>query len=169
MEFKILLEKVTPALKAIARKRVLCGFYDADDLYQQMCLYLWQRFKEGMPIGINEAYVIKACEFHILNYLRKGYRAPGICSLDAPVNNTNLTLSDTLPTMAQDLSVAADNNISIDDIKKNLTQKECRVFEMLIKGDTVREIAAKLGISHVMVVKYKKNIIKKAKNKGYQI
>jgi len=163
MDFKVLLEKVTPALKVIARKRVLYGFYDADDLYQQMCLYLWQRFKEGMPIGINEAYVIKACEFHILNYLRKGHRMPGSYSLDAPMRDTGLTLKEMLPDMQQDLSSLVDTNINIDNIKKNLTQKEGRVFELLIKGETVRDIADKLGISHVMVVKYKKNIIKKSK------
>ncbi|MDP8297148.1 MAG: sigma-70 family RNA polymerase sigma factor [Candidatus Orphnella occulta] len=163
MDFKILLERVTPALKAIARKRVLYGFYDADDLYQQMCLYLWQRFKEGMPIGINESYVIKACEFHILNYLRKGHRAPSIYSLDTQVSDTDLTFKDMLPDSQQDLSSSADNNINMEAIKRNLTQKERRVLDLLIKGDTVREIAVKLGISHVMVVKYKKNIIKKSK------
>jgi trk system potassium uptake protein TrkH len=32
-----------------------------------MCLYLWQEYSQGLPIGINEAYVIKGCEFHIIS------------------------------------------------------------------------------------------------------
>ncbi len=169
MDFKILLEKITPALKAIARKNVLCGFYGADDLYQQMCLYLWQRFKEGMPIGINEAYVIKACEFYILNYLRKGRRAPACYSLDAPISDNQMKLQDVLSDKKKAVD-STDINISMNDIKnKNLTQKEKKVLALLLEGHTVREAASKLGISHVMVIKYKKNIIKKSKKRGYQM
>ena len=169
MDFKILLEKITPALKAIARRNILYGFYDQDDLYQQMCLYLWQRFSEGMPIGMNEPYIIKACEFYLLNFLRKGRRMPMHLSMDMPVADGDLTLKDTIPHDLMQASDIIDSNISIDDIKrKRLTEKERTVFGLLLKGNTVREIASILGISHVMVLKYKKNIIKKAKAKGYQ-
>ena len=169
MDFKILLEKITPALKAIARRNILYGFYDQDDLYQQMCLYLWHRFSEGMPIGMNEPYIIKACEFYLLNFLRKGRRMPMHLSMDMPVADGDLTLKDTIPHDLMQASDIIDSNISIYDIKrKRLTDRERRVLELLLKGNTVREIASVLGISHVMVLKYKKNIIKKAKAKGYQ-
>ncbi|MDD5617926.1 MAG: hypothetical protein PHG69_02425, partial [Candidatus Omnitrophica bacterium] len=70
MDFRILLERITPALRSIARKHLLRTFYDEEDLYQEMCIYLWQEYSQGLPLGINESYVIKGCEFHILNYLR---------------------------------------------------------------------------------------------------
>lgn len=163
MDFKILLERITPALKAIARKNVLCGFHDADDLYQQMVMYLWGRFKDGIPIGMNKAYVIKACEFYLLNFLRKGRRAPFHYSLDAPVRDTNMTLMDTLHDKRDTLS-ESESSINIDLIRdKSLTAKERRVLEMLLEGYTVREIADKMGISHVMIIKYKQKIIAKSK------
>ena len=163
MDFDILLKKITPALKAIARKNVLCGFHDADDLYQQMVMYLWGRFKDGMPIGMNEAYVIKACEFYLLNFLRKGRRAPSHYSLDAPVQDTDMALMDTLHDK-KDMLSESESSINIDAIrKKNLTKRERQVLDMLLEGYTVREIAEKMGISHVMVIKYKKKVIAKSK------
>ncbi|HOX54599.1 MAG TPA: sigma-70 family RNA polymerase sigma factor [Candidatus Omnitrophota bacterium] len=169
MDFKVLLEKITPALRNIARKHLLKGFYDENDLYQEMCLYLWQEYSEGLPIGINEAYAIKGCEFHILNYLRKGRKKFRFVSIDDPISEEGVTLKDIIPA-PQDMFLSdLDNQLTIDDIRnKGLTKKESEVFSFLIKGYTVREIAAEIGISHVMVVKYKKKIMNKFKLKGYQ-
>jgi DNA-binding CsgD family transcriptional regulator len=81
----------------------------------------------------------------------------------------DLTLKDTIPFECVCPTDSMDSNISINEIKnKRLTDKERRVLDLLLKGNTVREIASILGISHVMVLKYKKNIIKKAKERGYQ-
>ncbi|MDD5504669.1 MAG: sigma-70 family RNA polymerase sigma factor [Candidatus Omnitrophica bacterium] len=168
MDFKILLEKITPALKAIARRNILTGFYDRDDLYQQMCLYLWQRFGEDVPIGMNEAYIIKACEFYLLNFLRRGRRMPVHLSMDVPIAEGDITFKDVMPDILA-RQTDLEYHISIDEIKrKRLTDKEREVLRLLLKGNTVREIASILGISHVMVLKYKKNIIKKARSGGYQ-
>lgn len=169
MDFKVLLEKITPALRNIARKHLLKGFYDENDLYQEMCLYLWQEYSEGLPIGINEAYAIKGCEFHILNYLRKGRKKFRFVSIDEPISEEGETLKDIIPA-PQDMFLSdLDSKLTIDDIRnKGLTIKESEVFSLLIKGYTVREVAAEIGISHVMVVKYKKKIMEKFKFKGYQ-
>jgi RNA polymerase sigma factor (sigma-70 family) len=169
MDFSILVKKITPALRAIARRNVLRGFHDTDDLFQQMCLYLWQRFADGMPIGMNEAYIIKSCEFYLLNFLRQGRRMPSHVSMDIPMTDTGLTLKDTLTSDCMCRSRSLDTYISINEIKnKKLTRKERVVLDLILKGHTMREIADSLGISHVMVLKYKKNIIKKSKTKGYQ-
>ena len=169
MDFRILLEKITPALKAIARKHVLRSFYDADDLYQEMCLYLWSRFEEGMPVGMNESYIIKGCEFHLLNFLRKGRENVWLQSLDEPLPHGGGTLKDIIPDTREYISAVTETHLTIDDIKgKKLTKKEREVLSLLLKGYTVREAADKLGVSHVMVLKRKKNIIKKYKEKGYQ-
>ena len=91
MDFRILLQKITPALRYIARKHLLYGFYDEEDLYQEMCLFLWQNYANGLPMGINEAYVIKACEFHIRNFLRKGRPKTTILSLEDLISPKGLT------------------------------------------------------------------------------
>lgn len=162
MDFKILLERITPALKAIARRHVLYGFFEPDDLYQEMCLFLWNRFSRGMPIGMNEAYIIKACEFHILNYMRKGRPKAYISSIDAVITPEGLKLEDVLEDKRPLYLTNAEENISIDDIKNmGLTESEKKVFLLLLEGNTIREAAGKLGISHVMVLKYKKKIIEK--------
>jgi DNA-directed RNA polymerase specialized sigma24 family protein len=169
MDFKILLGKVTPALRKIARRYVLWGFYSEDDLYQEMCLFLWQKYQYGLPIGINEAYVIKGCEFHIQNFLRKGRPKAPTTSLDALINTSGLTLGDILEDKKENFGVRIENKLTVDEIRNlGLTEKEKSVLSCLLKGNTVREAATELGISHVMVIKYKKNIIKKWKKKGYQ-
>ncbi|MDD5613887.1 MAG: sigma-70 family RNA polymerase sigma factor [Candidatus Omnitrophica bacterium] len=166
MDFKILLERISPALKYIARKHVLCGFYSQDDLYQEICLYLWQNYKEGLPIGINESYVIKGCEFHIQNFLRKGRPKAVLFSLDSTICGENLTLGDILEDKKSDFRIGSENRVTIDEIMKiGLTEKERSVLSYLLRGFTVREAAKELGISHVMVLKHKKNMIKKWKRR----
>lgn len=167
MDFKILLKKITPALKYIARKHMLYGFYTEEDLFQEMCLYLWQHYKHGLPIGINEAYVIKACEFHIQNFLRKGRPKMILSSLDELIPSKGLTLGDILEDKKENSSLNIENKITIDEIKKiGLSSREKSVFSLLLKGHTVREIAREMGVSHVMILKHKKNIIKKWRKKN---
>ncbi|MDD5679810.1 MAG: sigma-70 family RNA polymerase sigma factor [Candidatus Omnitrophica bacterium] len=170
MDFKILLEKITPALRAIARKHVFYSFYDAEDLFQEMCLFLWNNYSQGMPIGINEAYVIKGCEFHILNFLRKGRPKALILSIDEIVTPEGLKLGDVLEDKRNSRLTNADQNIGIEDIKNaGLTDREKRVFSLLLEGKTAREAAKELGISHVMVLKYKKKIMQKWQKKVTKI
>lgn len=162
MDFKILLEKITPALKFIARKHLLTGFYDEQDLYQEMCIYLWQHYGHGLPIGINESYVIKGCEFHIQNFLRKGRPKVIFSSIDELINADGLTLGDILADKSKGSDSGTEDRISIDEIKSmRLADKERSVLSYLLKGHTVREVAGLMGISHVMVLKHKKAIIKK--------
>ncbi len=167
MDFRILLERIKPALKAVARKHVLYGFFEPEDLYQEMCLFLWGRFSGGMPIGMNEAYIIKACEFHILNYMRKGRPKAYISSIDEAITPEGLKLEDVLADKRTLYLSDAEENVSIDDIKNmGLTENEKKVFSLLLDGNTVREAAEKLGISHVMVLKHKKKIIEKWQKKA---
>lgn len=162
MDFKILLEKITPSLKYIARKHMPRGFYSEDDLYQEMCLYLWQHYAHGLPIGINEAYAIKGCEFHILNYLRKVREKIVKKSLEEEINENGDTLKDILASREEPLDNYIDKKLTIDYIMNNgFSKREKEVFSLLIKGYTVREAGRVLGISHVMVVKLKASLVKK--------
>lgn len=164
MDFRILLDKITPALRYIARKHLIYTFYSEEDLFQEMCLYLWQHYAQGLPIGINEAYVIKGCEFHILNFLRKGRPRFKYVSLDEPLSEGGLPFKETIAYSGDRSLTELDNRLSIDNIKsKGLTDKENTVLTYLMKGYTLREIAAHMSISHVMVLKYKKSIIRKTK------
>jgi len=166
MDFRILLEKITPALRFIARKHLLASFYDEEDLYQEMCLYLWQHYAHGLPIGINESYVIKGCEFHIQNFMRKGRQKVIMSSLDELVSPEGATLGDLLEDKRGEPGTRMADRITIDEIRAmDLTEKERSVLSCLLKGCTVREAAAQLGISHVMVLKHKKAILARWRKK----
>lgn len=169
MDFRILLKKITPILRYIARKHLLWGFYSEDDLYQEMCLYLWQNYTDGLPIGINEAYVIKGCEFHLKNFLRKGRPKASISSFDMVISSGGQTLGDIIEDKKANFIPSLECSFTIDEINNiGLTSKEKSVLSYLVKGYTVREIAKKLGVSHVMVLKHKKSIVRKWHKRGYQ-
>lgn len=166
MDFRILLEKIAPTLRYIARKHLLHSAYDEDDLYQEMCLYLWQHYGYGLPIGINESYVIKGCEFHIHNFLRKGRPKVTISSLDELVAPGGPTLGDILEDKRDSVVSNLDDTLTVDELKAmGLTKKERSALSLLLKGYTVRETARRMEISHVMVLKHKKAIIKKWRKK----
>jgi len=167
MDFETLFKKISPRLKRIARNHNGHGFFiDEDDLYQEMCIHLWKNYKDGQPTGINEAYIVKGCEFHILNYLRKVREKARIVSLEKPINEEGGTLKDILPDGKEPLDKFIDRNLTINDIKNNgFSKREKEVFSLLLSGLTVRETGKELGISHVMVIKYKQRIIKKWQNK----
>ena len=167
MDFRILLEKITPALRFIARKHLLTSFYNEEDLYQEMCLYLWQHYANGLPIGVNESYAIKGCEFHIQNFMRKGRKKVIMSSIDELVGPGGATLGDLLEDKRGESGTSMADRITIDEIKAmDLTEKERSVLSFLLKGCTVREAAAQCGISHVMILKHKKAMLAKWRKKG---
>ncbi len=167
MDFDTLFEKISPRLKRVARSRNGHGsFIDDGDLYQEMCIHLWNKFKDGVPDGINEAYIVRGCEFYILNYLRKVREKVILLSLEESVNENGKTLKDILPDIKEPVDRCIDRKAVIEDVKNNgFSRREKEVFLLLLEGYTVREIGGKLGISHVMVVKFKQRIIKKCQKR----
>jgi RNA polymerase sigma factor (sigma-70 family) len=167
MDFQILFRKVSPVLKQIARSyKTKETSFDGDDLYQEMCIHLWNNFKDGVPAGVNEAFIVRGCEFHILNYLRKKREKAVLLSLEKPVSEDGDILKDILPDTKEPLDRYIDRKITIQDIKNNgISKREKEIFSFLLEGYTVREVGDRLGISHVAVIKSKQRIIKKWRKK----
>ena len=161
MGFEELYQRVSPRLKKIASFYGRRGYsFDRDDLYQEMTSRLWDKFKLGVPEGINDTYIIKGCEFHILNYMRKEREKIQRVSMEEPLNEKGDTLRDTLPADSMPLEVSVDRKMLVDHIMNNgFSKMEKEVFGFLLEGYTVRETGQRLGISHVMVVKMKNKII----------
>lgn len=163
MEFDELYKRISPRLKRIA------GFYnnrgysfDRGDLYQEMASHLWNNFKDGVPEGLNDTYIIKGCEFHILNYIRKERENIRRISMEEPINENGDTLRESLAGNAESLDKTVDRKMLVDYIMNNgFSRREKDVFGLLLEGHTVREAGKKLGISHVMVVKLKNRLINK--------
>ncbi len=162
MEFEALYKRVSPRLKRIASfyGRRGCSF-DKDDLYQEMASHLWDKFKLGVPEGLNDTYIIKGCEFHILNYMRKEKEKVYMVSLEAPMNENRDALKENIADGQESLDRKVDKKMLVDYIMNNgFSKREKEVFELLLEGYTVREAGKKIGISHVMVVKLKNRLIK---------
>jgi len=168
MRFEEFYERISPRLKRIA------GFYnnrgnsfDKDDLFQEMASHLWNNFKEGIPEGLNDTYIIKGCEFHILNYMRKQKEKVYRVSMEEPINENGDTLREVLDNNAERLDRTVDKKMLIEHVMNNgFSKREKEVFELLLEGYTVREAGGKLGISHVMVVKLKNRLISEAMTYG---
>ena len=168
MSFNELYERIYPRLKKISSFYNGRGYsFDGDDLYQEMAIHLWNNFKNGVPEGLNDTYIIKGCEFHILNYMRKQKEKVYKISMEEPINENGDTLKENLPSGAESLDRTVDKRMLVDYIMNNgFSKREKDVFELLLEGYTVREAGGKLGISHVMVVKLKNRLISEAMTYG---
>jgi len=163
VNFEELYKKITPILKRIARRhRTQCLFTDDNDLYQEMCVYLWNNYKNGMPENVNESYIIKGCEFHILNYLRKNRDNVTLISMEKPLGDSRDTIEDIIADTAMPVDELVDKKIIKDEIRNNgFSEKEKEAFFLLAEGMTAREAGKRMHISHVMVLKYKNRLISK--------
>ena len=163
VNFETLFETLAPVLKKIAKRYDGRGFFiDGDDLFQEMSVHLWDKFQKGAPAEINNSYIVRGCRFHILNYLRKKREKAVTLSLDVQINEEGNTLKDILPDTTEPVEVSVNRKLIIDEIKNNgFNKREKEVLLYLLEGFTMREIAERLDISHVMVIKYKKRLIKK--------
>lgn len=169
MGFNELYERISPRLKRIANFYSARGVsFDRDDLFQEMSGYLWHTYnKDGVPEGINDTYIIKGCEFHILNYMRKEKEKVYKVSLEQPLNENGDTLKETLSDNSESLDKTVDKKMLVDYVMNNgFSKREKEVFGLLLEGYTVREAGGKLGISHVMVVKLKNRLISEAMTYG---
>ncbi|MBN2097586.1 MAG: sigma-70 family RNA polymerase sigma factor [Candidatus Omnitrophica bacterium] len=167
MEFTRLYNRLAPRLRQIARRlKTRVAFVDEDDLFQEMCIYLWKKYQQGIPEHLNDRYVINGCNFHINNYLRKMSDNVYMLSLEHPMNDDGQLLRDTLCEVTEPLYRSLDRKMTFEEIKNNgFSKREKQVLDILTQGYTVREAARQLGISHVMVVKYKKRLVDKWQRK----
>jgi len=168
MRFKQLYKRIAPRIKLMAYGIAGRNFnvsLDEKDLFQEGVIWLWNNFKDGVPEGINDAYIVKGCKFHLLNYIRKKRDKAWFLSIDKPMDDKGSTLRDILPQDTEPLYKLIDRDIILEHIHNNgFSSRAKKAFSLLLKGYTVREVGQKIGISHVMVVKYKKQIIDGCKN-----
>lgn len=161
-QFEDLITKISPKLKAIARK--LDGRYtsfDDDDLYQEAVLSLWEKYNKDKLAGKTDSYILQGCLFFLKNHIRKVYKkidAKSV-SLNAIINEDEGTLEDVLASRCIDPgSSSFETSLLLEDIYANLTEQEREVADLSINDTTVREIGKRLGVSHVMVVKIRNRI-----------
>ncbi len=163
MKFEELVRKISPKLKAIAKKvNYRFGSFDEDDLYQEALIHLWDKFNSDEIEGKTESYILQGCFFFLKNYIRVAFKkidsrtfsmdmGPGesqkkeSLSMADPENHFSLTVVEVL----------------VDDIVNCLEGREREVFLLSLEELATRQIGERLGISHVMVVKIEKKIREK--------
>ena len=160
--FESYLSELSEPLKKIARRfagrSVLC---DVSDLYQEMVIFLWQSFEQGKFSDCKTGYLLKGCEFHLRNTLRKWKAPEGLLSLEEPLGEEGDTLKDCLGEQTRPIHRRLEEQLTIDEILSNgYSDSVKRVFALLLQGYTTREVGEKLGISHVRVVKLKQELVR---------
>ena len=165
MDFDVLYNRISPRLKQMARRQCYGSLsFDENDLYQAMCVHLWNNFKDGVPDGLNDNYIVNGCRFHILNYIRTEREKASLLSLEDTLCDGGSTLKDFIESKDEPLHYNIDRKIIYDYVRNNgFSKREKEVFFLLLEGRTMREVGKCLGISHVMVIKYKKKVTKELK------
>lgn len=166
MTFEDLVKRVSRVLKRITYKlnRHYAGF-NHEDLYQEALTHLWMEFKAGTLEDKTESYILQGCYFYLKNYIRTHTDRASLVSVDALKSQEEedsgfdgaLVLK--MCESSRDLAHCA---MLVEQIRNNgLSPREKEVFNLSLEGLTVREIGARMGVSHVMVVKLSKTMRQK--------
>jgi RNA polymerase sigma factor (sigma-70 family) len=162
MRFEEIARKYGPKIKAIAHR--LNGRYTAfcdDDLCQEAVLYLWIEYKKNGLKQRTDSHIFQGCFFVMKNFIRRNYKAVDrrCFSLEKEMSQGSPGLEILLPLVRRE-EVRQDMEARIlkSSIVTFLSSREKEVFDLNLKGHTVREIGRNLGISHASVVKINKRI-----------
>ncbi|HAM38311.1 MAG TPA: hypothetical protein DCP53_02760 [Elusimicrobia bacterium] len=163
MNFNDIIELVKKELEQISlRYNNYSNYVDKNDLFSEMILHLWQEWKCKKFDNKTKSYIIQSCYFYLRNYLRINEDKYKILSLDDSVNDDGLTVKDTISDNSVPMLDVVEYDMVFQKIVNNgLSRIEKEIYKLIYNEYTVREIGKKLNISHTMVVKHKKNILKK--------
>jgi RNA polymerase sigma factor (sigma-70 family) len=163
MSFEVLVKRIGPTLKRITRR--LNGhhsFFDDDDLYQEALMHLWVRFNGGVIVDKTDSYILQGCYFHLKNYLRTVKEHGTMISLSNPVGEDGVSLEEMLPLQETGIPDYIVGKLDVEALEEAyLTLRERKVLGYFLEGMSMREIGARLGISHMMVWKIRNKIKEK--------
>jgi DNA-directed RNA polymerase specialized sigma24 family protein len=141
-----------------------------DDLAQEAIIHLWLR--ESQCPGQTESWYLQSCRFHLQNLLRLGR------SVDATKHHGSLRpLSDAFeqPGNSADESAGGSSVPALVSAREALallsrwlTPTEKRVLDFLMEGFSVRDVAARLGMSHTSVIRHRRQIARLAVKFGIE-
>ncbi|MFA5275914.1 MAG: sigma-70 family RNA polymerase sigma factor [Candidatus Omnitrophota bacterium] len=166
MSYEQLVKKLVPTLKRITYKLSRqVSFCSGDDLYQEALMHLWLDFSAGKLADKTDSYILQGCYFYLKNHIRKNSDKVRLISIDPMDGEGEDARSiNELRYLRSSGSTFEDTHCKmlIEQINNNgLTVREKQVFNFALEGLTVREIGARLGISHVRVVKLRQSIAEK--------
>ena len=162
--FEEMVKKLSPTLRGIAHK--LNGrftFFDEDDLFQEALAHLWTAFREEKLADKTDSYILQGCYFYLKNRIRTLIDKASLTSLNELFEEGNSTIEKFLEAKGPAPEDEIDSHLVAEAASADgLSKREREVLSLSFDGLTVREIGSRLGISHVMVIKIRKNIKSKA-------
>ncbi|HTY45703.1 MAG TPA: sigma-70 family RNA polymerase sigma factor [Patescibacteria group bacterium] len=161
MEFAGLIKRISPKLKGIAyRLNGHFTFMNHDDLYQEALLHLWSDFRQGKLQDKTDSYILQGCYFHLRNFIRTVSDKVSLSSLQALADEEGFCLEEKLP--AQDteeyVRYLTGKMIAEEIESQGLTERERQVLALSVQGLPLRQIGARMGISHVRVIKLRNRL-----------
>ncbi|MFA5099692.1 MAG: sigma-70 family RNA polymerase sigma factor [Candidatus Omnitrophota bacterium] len=169
VSFEELIKRLSPKLKGIAYKVHWAGYYfNNDDLYQESLLHLWNEYNAGTLSDKTDSYILQGCYFHLKNYMRIALDKVRPMSLDCPAAPDHESRFDSLSLPGEgstDAYFASLNARMLVEVIYNngLSDKERKLLPLFAEGLSTREIGKRVGISHVRVIKMRREIEKKCR------
>ncbi|OPY64846.1 MAG: regulatory protein [Syntrophorhabdus sp. PtaU1.Bin050] len=160
MAFENLMTRISPTLKRITHR--LNGhhaFFNDEDLFQEALIHLWVHYREGSLSDKTDSYILQGCYFHLKNYLRKVQEKATVLSLSTGTGEDGVKIEEFLSAEGATAFDYLESRMEVEAREaKYLTDREKTILSLLFEGMSMREIGAKLGISHVMVLKLRNKI-----------
>jgi len=167
MEFTRLVKRLSPKLKAIAyRLNHNHTFFNDEDLYQEALVHLWKLMQGKGLSDKTDSYILQGCYFHLKNYIRTHrdrIRPLHIEALtrDGEEASGGFELKDE---HAEGFFDRLNDSLLADVIRNNgLSPREKELLPLFSEGLTTREIGRRVGVSHVRVIKMRREISRKCR------
>ena len=168
-KFEDLIRKLSPTLRRITHK--LNGhftFFDEDDLFQEALENLWISYNNNKLSDKTDSYVLQGCYFYLKNYIRTTLDKAKLVSLQKLTEEGDSSVEAFLGYEDHRIEENVENKAILEsEAVRRMTGRERAILKLSMDGMTVREIGQKIGVSHVMVIKIRKNMRKRFS--GYSI
>jgi RNA polymerase sigma factor (sigma-70 family) len=166
MKFGLLVKRLSPKLKGISyRLNHSLTFFNEEDLYQEALVHLWNELNAGSLNDKTDSYILQGCYFYLKNYIRTHKDKIRPFSLDAHFegeegqNREPLSIKD--ERCERFFDYLNDKLLAEVICNNGLTKKEKKLLPLFSEGLTTREIGRRVGISHVRVIKMRREISRK--------
>jgi RNA polymerase sigma factor (sigma-70 family) len=169
--FESFMKRLSPTIKRIShRMNGHFTFFSDEDLCQEALVHLWTSFQDKKLDDKTDSYILQGCYFHLKNYIRTSIDKASFVSLESPIDEDGTMLEEIIASEGPSpIDQAEDKALSEEILKSSLDERELKIVGMSIEGLTVRQIGEKLSISHVAVIKSKKNIRVKCEKLRYEL
>ena len=141
-----------------------------EDLTQEALFHLWQREKQRP--GQTRSWYFQSCRFHLLNYLRNGRSVDSrhrYRTLARPIQAAHSPPHSVEESAFEDSVRALVSAREMADLLLNrLTSREWQVLGCLGEGFGIREIAARLNLTHTWVIRCRSRIARLALKLGIE-